>query len=193
MDLPSNSNIKIQKSDSVDEIIIPSSKGSSMRYFMAAFLIFWLGGWAMGFGSAFAEIMSGEGGAFLVFWLGGWTIGGAFAIYFLHTLLRTPLPEKLLLENASLTYDSGIPPFTMHFGFQTPAQQWKRMFPKRIQRCFTENEVSTIKLRETDSGNRLTIDSGTSRIELASGATEVEREWLHGYISVKYSEQTFHG
>ncbi len=187
MDLPSNSSIKIQTLDSFEEIIIPSSKGSSMRYFMAAFLLFWLGGWTMGFGSAFSEVMSGEGGAFLIFWLCGWTIGGVFAIYFLYTLVRNPLPEKILLNKPFLAYDSGIPPFTMHFGFQTPAQQWKRMFPKRIKQSFTESEVSTLKLRETDSGNRLTMDSGSNRVELAIGATEIEREWLYSYITSRYS------
>lgn len=64
--------------DTVDglEISIPAKK----RFFISLFLIFWLGGWAVGEMSAINQIMGSESpGPFIIFWLGGWTLGGLFA------------------------------------------------------------------------------------------------------------------
>jgi hypothetical protein len=80
MDLkpPAGSKISVSYEGGNPTIIIPSAASSS-RYFAGAFLLFWLGGWAMGFNHAVTEILSGRGGAFLLFWLGAWTIGGVMA------------------------------------------------------------------------------------------------------------------
>ena len=80
-----------------------------------------------------------------------------------------------------------MPPFKMQFGFQTPSQQWASIFPKRKVVEFNHSEMSSLKLRETGSGNRLTIDSGSNRVEIAVNATEIEREWLYEYLTSNYS------
>jgi hypothetical protein len=52
--------------------------------FTIAFLIFWLGGWAMGEKFAIEELVNGQTSDqhwFLLFWLGGWTLGGGFALF----------------------------------------------------------------------------------------------------------------
>lgn len=61
------------------------------------------------------------------------------------------------------------------------------MFPKRTRIEFLPAELKTMELRETDSGNRLTIDKGTERVEIAIGTTEIEREWLFSFLQSHYS------
>ena len=40
--------------------------------------------------------------------------------------------------------------------------------------------------RELSEGNRLTLDHGNERYELAIAATEPEREWLYNLIRSQY-------
>jgi hypothetical protein len=63
---------------------------------------------------------------------------------------------------------------------------WQSIFFKRKQYNLNLADITSLKLRETDSGNRLTIDKGAERIELGSSATEVEREWLYEYLHATY-------
>jgi hypothetical protein len=42
-------------------------------------------------------------------------------------------------------------------------------------------------LRETESGNRLTIDVDAARLDIAATASEVEREWLARLLAQRYS------
>jgi hypothetical protein len=44
-----------------------------------------------------------------------------------------------------------------------------------------------LRLRETESSNRLTVDVEAQRIEIASAASEVEREWLARLLARRYS------
>jgi hypothetical protein len=184
---PQGSSIEVGVLNGHQHIIIHHGRGGVMRYFIGAFLIFWLGGWFIGFTSAADEIMSGEGGAFLIFWLGGWTIGGIFAGYFIYRLFRKPVPEQLLLNKPNLSVDTGIPPFKIGFSLWNQQDYWKSMFPKRKRTEISHDEMKTLELRETESGNRLTVDKGKERLELAISATEIEREWLFKYLRRNYS------
>jgi len=158
-----------------------------MRYFLGAFLLFWLGGWFMGFTSTANALMSGEGGVFLIFWLGGWTIGGLFVACFIYRIFRKSVPEQLLLNKPNLSVDTGIPPFKMDVNMTNQREYWKSFFPKRRRFEVNHNEMKTLALREIESGNRLTVDKGTERIELAASASEIEKEWLFKYLSQNYS------
>ncbi len=75
----------------------------------------------------------------------------------------------------------------MNFSMTNQNEYWKAMFPKRKKHEFTHSEIKSLKLRETDSGNRLTIDKGVERIEIATSATEIEREWLYQFLQINYS------
>ena len=187
MEPPKNSNIEKRIHNGSQEIVIPHGSGGIFRYFIATFLLFWLGGWVMGFVSAGYEVLSGEANAFIIFWLGGWTMGGGFVMYTVYRIFKKPEPQRLLLNKPNLAFDSGVPPFRVHFGFHTPLQQWRNLFPKRKKMEFIANEIATLKLRETADGNRLTIDSGSDRIEIGSDATEIEREWLYEFLTSNYS------
>jgi hypothetical protein len=47
--------------------------------------------------------------------------------------------------------------------------------------------LQSLRLRETDTGNRLTFDIGSERIEIAPMASEVEREWLARFLARRYA------
>ncbi|WP_372796321.1 hypothetical protein [Pontiella sp.] len=184
---PQNSNISISSRGSSQIVSIPHGSAGVMRFFIGAFLLVWLGGWTMGFLSAGKEVLSGDAEAFLIFWLAGWCLGGAFAVFFLYRIFRPSVPEQLILNKPCLSLDTGIPPFKMVFGWVNQTEYWKSMFPKREKMEFTSAEMNSLKLRETDAGNRLTIDQGAHRIELAKSSTEIEREWLYDFLKDHYS------
>jgi hypothetical protein len=116
-------------------------------------------------------------------------IGGIGAAYTLYRSFRPSVPETLTLRRSSIGYDSGIAPpqFNTYRRNQNPISSWRSMFPKRRQAELDRSELQTLRLRETEAGNRLTVDVEAQRIEIASGASEVEREWLAGVLARRYS------
>ncbi|WP_419904707.1 hypothetical protein [Kiloniella sp.] len=106
----------------------------------------------------------------------------------LYRLIRNSVPEQLVLSTPNLIYDTGLPPvkLTAKEDFQSKKEMWKSIFYKRKKFTFTPEEINTLTLRETAERNRLTIDQGSERIELAKGSSEVEREWLYNYLKKNY-------
>lgn len=188
---PAGSRISVVRDGADPVIVIPAPRGSS-RYFLGLFLLFWLGLWTLGFNAAVSELWSGKGNAFLVFWLGGWTVGGLFAITTAYRSFRPPVPETIALKRSSVAYDCGVPPlqwdpWNISKNRKSPMQSWRSVFPKRIRVDLGQRQLQTLRLRETDTGNRLTIDIDSDRIDIASNASEVEREWLWRLIASRYS------
>jgi hypothetical protein len=189
MDLnpPAGSKISVV-SDGADPTIVIPAASSPMRYFSGLFLLCWLGGWALGETHAISDILSGKASAFLIFWLGGWTLGGCFAAYSAYRSLRPAVPETLQLQRNGVAYDSGLPPFQFDsWRNKNTTNSWRSAFPKRVQADLDRRELQTMRLRETEAGNRLTVDVEAERIEIASGASEVEREWLARLLARRYS------
>lgn len=183
------SKIKIDMTDGFNQIIIPHGNGGLLRYFMGAFISIWLLGWSAGLIAAISDIWRSGSiienfGLFI--WLIGWSLGGCFAIFMLLRIFRKSIPETFLLKDKSLSVDSGIPPFKAKFGYTNQKEMWNLLFFRRKSRLFDKSELKSLQLRETDSGNRLTIDQDTDRIDLASSATEIEREWLFNYLIEHY-------
>jgi hypothetical protein len=175
-------------SDGADPTIVIPAASSPMRYFTGLFLLCWLGGWALGEAHAISGILSGKFTAFLIFWLGGWTLGGIFAAYSAYRSLRPPVPETLQLQSNGVAYDSGLPPVQFDsWRNGNTKNSWRSAFPKRVLADFDRRELQSLRLRETESGNRLTVDVEAERIEIASGASEVEREWLARVLARRYS------
>src|SRR5262245_48890729 len=127
-ELPSGSKIMMGAEGGATQIAIPHPSAGFMRFFMGLFILFWLGGWAWGWHSAFSSLSSGTakgGGTFLIFWLGAWTVGGIMAAYWLYRLLRPSVPETLRLTSNGVAYDSGVPPQSYHTGWsENSARQW---------------------------------------------------------------------
>lgn len=189
MNPPVGSKIKVESERGLTQIVLPHESGGAMRYGVAVFLLAWLGGWAFGWVAVASSLLKGNdkgGGGFLVFWLIGWTVGGAFAITMLYRLLRPSIPEVLLLDRPGLRLDTGMPPFTVSFDYRSRTETWKRVFKKRERVEFLPVEISSLSLREFDSGNRVTIDKASKRYDLGQGLSEPEREWLYGALCEEY-------
>lgn len=183
---PNGSKISVTHDGGVPVIVIPPAEPGYARYAGAAFMIFWLAGWAYGFGSATTEILSGKGGLFLWFWLAAWTVGGGLALVFLYHLLRRSTPELFKLKLGSVVYDSGTPSFKYQSDNRRQVENWRAMFPKRKILELDRRKLESLKLRETEAGNRLTIDADAERLEIAQAASEVEREWLYKLLVSRY-------
>ena len=121
--------------------------------------------------------------AFLVFWSAAWTVAG---VYLTYRAFRPSTPESLKLMPNGVTYDSGVPPLQMYFGY-TSHKAWKLMFPKRTRVELDRQKLQSLRLRETNEGNRLTVDTDALRIDIAQSAGEIEREWLYELLAKRYS------
>jgi len=116
---------------------------------------FLAGGWFCGFSAALSQVLSGQAHGFLIFWLGGWTLGGIFAAYYLYRVSRPAVPESLKLRANSVVYDSGVPAFQIQLSLANQKQAWASLFPKRTVVELERQQLESLRLRETDSGNRL--------------------------------------
>jgi hypothetical protein len=155
-----------------------------MRFFVGSFLLVWLGGWFAGISNAVSKLSSGQAPATLVFWLVGWTLAGAFAAHWAYRALRPSVPESLRLMPNGVIYDSGIPPFQ---ALTSRTDFWKSMFQKRTRTELDWQKLQSLRLRETDDGNRLTVDADALRLDIAQSASEIEREWLYQLLANRYS------
>ncbi|MFD1985099.1 hypothetical protein ACFSOZ_21410 [Mesorhizobium newzealandense] len=185
---PENSTISVVTSGREQIVTIPYPKPPATVYLAGVFILFWLGGWAVGEASAARRLLTmpvGGGTAFLVFWLCAWTVGGLFAMLSIRRVFQRSVPEIIKLEVAGLVYDPGMPPFKMPIARSFPA--WSALFPKRNELKIDRMQLKSLRLREGDTCNRLTVDAGAQRVELASAATDVEREWLFKLLSDRYS------
>lgn len=193
MDLmpPSGSKILVTTSGADTVITIPQESGGPMRYFGGLFLLFWLGLWFVGFSTAVSKLRSGglesvAANGFLVFWLGAWTVGGAFAMFYLYKMTRPSVPESLRLMPVGVAYDSGVPPLQMNFNQANQYEAWKNLFSKRMRVELDRRQLQSLRLRETESGNRLTLDANAARLDIARSVSEVEREWLYQLLAGRY-------
>lgn len=185
---PEGSNVTLERRQNHDKIVMPHSDGGVIRYFFAAFIIFWLCGWATSWIITAIKIFkSGGTNMFLIFLLAAWTTGGILAFFFLTRTLRRSAPENLLAYPTSLVHDPGVLPMTISFYSRSHMQAWNTIFKRRKTVEFSHKEIQTLKLRDIDGGNRLTIDKGRNRFDLAIPLSEIEREWLYYTLVEKYS------
>ena len=147
-------------------------------------MLAWLGGWFAGFNSLVSKVQSGEADA--VFGLVIWTLGAAFALYYTYRAFRPSVPESLRLMPDRVTYDSGIPPFSFRY-VTSQKDAWEQMFPRRTRAELDWRKLQSLRLRETNDGNWLTVDADASRLDIARSASEIEREWLYQLLAQRYS------
>jgi hypothetical protein len=191
---PNGSRISVTTDGAHPVILVPHGSGGVMRYFVGTFMLAWLGGWFVGLIATVWKLLSGgaprEAQAFLVFWLVGWILAGAMAMYWAYRLFRPSVPESLTLMPKGVTYDSGIPPppsRQTYWGSTSVKDQWKSMFPKRTRVEVDRQKLQSLRLRETNDGNRLTIDADARRLDIAYAASEIEREWLYQLLTKRYA------
>jgi hypothetical protein len=184
---PDGSKISVTTEGTDPMIVVPNGSAGAMRYFAGLFLLFWLGGWYVGFSDVFARMLAGKANSFLLFWLGGWTLAGIAVVLCLYRIFRPSVSESLRLMLNGVRFDSGIPPFQMSSGYMNQRDSWRSLFPKRTRVEIDRRQLRTLRLRETEAGNRLTVDAGALRIEIGKSASEVEREWLYQVLAKRYS------
>lgn len=184
---PENSTISVVV-DGRDQIVtIPYPKPPMFNYVAGLFVLCWLAGWAFGeIFAAYQLVTKPLGGAtaFLAFWLCAWTVGGFFAMLTVRRIFQRSVPEVMRLDATGLAYDPGVPPFKMPI--YRSAATWTSLFPKRTELRLDRMQLRSLRLREGDTGNRLTVDAGAQRVPLAVAATDVEREWLFKLLSDRY-------
>jgi hypothetical protein len=184
---PNGSKISVTTDGPDPVIVVLYGSAGPMRYLIGLFLLFWLGAWYAGFSTAISTVLAGKANAFLLFWLGGWTLGGIMAAIALYRVFRPSIPETLRLMSNALKYDSGVPPFKMSSGSMNQKDQWRSFFPKRTRMEIDRRQLQSLRLRETNAGNRLTVDAEALRLDIAQSASEIEREWLYQFLAKRYS------
>ncbi len=182
---PVNSQIKSRYDLSGVTLFWKKPSGGPMRYFIIAFLSFWLCGWFVGFLFAGGTLLTGKGpSAFLAIWLAGWALGGLFAGYTLFQLIRTQYPEAVTLEGDFFKYDTGSAPtnyMNPYYGMrrnQGMVNPFSMMFQKRKIYEFSRAECPEFVLEGLGEAQRLRFDVGADRITIGESLKEPEREWL---------------
>jgi len=187
---PSGSKILVTTSGADAVITIPQGSGGPMRYFAGLFLLFWLSLWTFGFYAAASKLWSGgleslAANGVLLLVIGAWTLGGAWAVFVLYKIFRPAVSESLRLKPDAVAYDSGVA-FQWYFGQANQSEAWKSLFSKRFRVELDRRQLQSLRLRETASGNRLTIDANSTRLEVARSVGEIEREWLYQLLAGRY-------
>ena len=108
-------------------------------------------------------------------------------MYSLFRMFRPSVAETLRLTAHSVMYDSGVPPPPTYSGYTSRKEAWKSMFPKRTRVELDRPKLQSLRLRETNDGNRLTVDADALRLDIALTASEIEREWLYQLLAKRYS------
>jgi hypothetical protein len=105
----------------------------------------------------------------------------------LYRMFRPAVPETFKLGADGMAYDSGIPPFRYDFSAMNRNHAWRTYFPKRIVVTVSRQDLHSLRLREGETANRLTVDVASARVDLARAASEVEREWVYRVLIERYS------
>lgn len=184
-DVPKNSQIQTKSELNGVTLFWKKPGGGPFRFFVVAFLIFWLCGWCAGFVSAGKQLLSGGGfSGFLAIWLAGWTLGGIFAGSMIYLLLRPRKPESITLERDRFKYDTGTPaanfmnPYDMMRKKQNMMNPFSMVFEKRRTYELARTECPEFVLEGLGDDQRLRFDDGADRIVIGESLKEPEREWL---------------
>lgn len=193
MQIPNSSQMAIQQADNEKITTIPlADNGSGIyKYLHAVLLILWLCAWAVMSLITVLRLFSGDANFFLLFWFCAWLSGAIWPALIVYKIFRKPAPEKITINKDKLSYETIIakdsPFFSMNYFMRKDLVPLQNVSLKAKKFEFSTTELRTLKLRETQEGNRLTIDKDNTRIDLAVGATELEREWLSAYLQKFYS------
>jgi len=103
--------------------------------------------------------------------------------------LRPAVPASLRLAQEGIDFDSGIQP-TAASACSIEGRNMPDNSTKRIRRKLDRGQLKSMRLRQFETGSRLTVDVENERIEIARGATDVECEWLFRLLVDRYQLKT---
>lgn len=176
---PVNSSIKVDPSPEGLKLSwsLPTSAG---RFFVTAFMLFWLCGWAAGEVMAIKQLLAGNIRLFTIGWLGAWTVGGAIAMLAIWNSLRPMRPETVLLSFDSFTHFPGYAPVVggglQNNGKMPSLREWLQ---KPVSLTLSRQLLASgFTLDRVGERQRLFFDHGANRIEIGKVLNEPEREWL---------------
>ena len=157
--------------------------GGPFRFFVVAFLIFWLCGWVLGLVAAATQILAGRGQTFVYIWLAMWTFAGVFVAGVVYRFLRPQIPESLTLKVDRFKYDTGLAPVDLSNMYwmmrrKRPANPLAVLWPKRKIYEFDRSRCPEFVLEGLGDDQRLRFDRGADRISVGDYLKEPEREWL---------------
>jgi hypothetical protein len=187
---PTGSKITVRTDDGDPVVVIRVSGGDVARYGGGVFLLCWFCAWTAALVFVATQIVfgaaPGPAKAFMVFWFAAAMVAEIFVGYYLFRIFGPQVPETLRLKRGGLLYDSGRLPPPSSYRYGSQRDSWKSAFPKRTIVEIDRKGLQTLRLRETDSGNRLTVDVNATRLDVAVNSTEIEREWLYQVIKDRY-------
>ncbi|WP_417431872.1 hypothetical protein [Kiloniella sp.] len=171
--------------------IIPHKSLGIRKYIHFPFVILWLIIWIFIEIIAIAALPNLKAGIvfFILAWVVVWTLACITMIAHFYKMLQKQIPEKITLNKPYLNFDSGRAPHPSPFDriSKNYDKIFKSLLIKRKHYQFTPKEIETLALRDTADNNRLTIDHDGNRIDLATGATEIQKEWLYNFLKENYS------
>ncbi|WP_085905936.1 PH domain-containing protein [Kiloniella majae] len=181
-ELPTDSPIIIDTIDGQKRITIPFDR--NIRKLIIDFLVQFIliGGFLLMFWSCLVAIQI-HGSDF--FYNTGLTISLLMLIYqfwVLYCLARKSSPDYFYFNKTVLIYRNGIPPLHLLDRAYENMVRFRILFLKQKTHEFSLDEIKKIQLTEGVFGNRLSIKN----IDIATAASEVEREWLHKIIKQQY-------
>ncbi|MCL2714639.1 MAG: hypothetical protein FWD68_08690 [Alphaproteobacteria bacterium] len=186
---PPGSRISVGTDDhGMPVILIPAAPRLSRFLLAIPFLVgllFWCAGEILAAAMIFSGKVHGFRIVFLVIWLLLWTTGGIFGAVFAFWTLRRAQPQSLRLLGGAVEFDSGRRPPCL-----VPEELiWggvPNYFPRRIRHSISLRQMQGLRLRQSDAGTRLIVEIDGEVIEIAKGASDVEREWLAQFVLAHY-------
>lgn len=173
----------------------PTPSPGPARYAAAAFIAFWLCGWAVGWVSAAGEIARrGNDDAsrlFLGGWLGAWTVGGGFAVWLLCAMLRPTRPESVRLEADVMRYDPGRAPYVPWRRYPWWGWGGSAVPAPTPAAVVARSDIRGFVLGRVGERQRLCFDRGADRLEIGAPLREPEREWLFAVLRAWHTPSGF--
>jgi hypothetical protein len=184
---PDGSRITTDLEDGYRKIVIPQKSGGVRRWFAGISLSFFVGAWAIVMVQFSGSLGYSRPSVFGILWLILWALAGVTQIWTLYRVFRPAVPETLVLAKHEILYDSGVAPLQFPFSPRSQSEYWEKMFQRRIRMSFGPAQLKTLRLRDFEAETRLTVDIGSKRFDIATGANEPEREWLFGILCKFYN------
>ncbi len=186
-ELPADSPIKIDTFDGHERITIPFERSRIQTFlYIIGFLVILLFCLSL----ILSTLNDLTNSLDSLIYLGGSGFG-AFYCFWLYKLIRKPISEQYVLNKANLTFDNGVPPPHLGInssGYYDSPRRWKTLLHRRRTYQFPPDSLETLSLTETVNGNKLALKHNKKEIEIAFGASEVEREWLFHYLTNHYKK-----